>query len=355
MIRCKDDTKEAIERVEAWWQCKPADRPLLQLLAPRKEPLIHLEVPKAETLEEYWTSPGCVLPRIIQKTTSYHYLGEAFPVLFPVSIRIAAITAKYLGAKNLFVDDQTTWSEPFVESWADQGPLVFDETLWWWRKTEELLNSCIEWVSRLGLDCQIGLPDLNGPTEILADIRGAEKLCMDLVFEPQEVSKRFEQVLSVWFEAYDRCSGITSSLGGNFTWMGIHSLLSAIDIQSDFSCLISPEMFEQFILPSMLEQIERIDRSIFHLDGPDMVRHLDSLLRIEGLDAIQWVYGAGGGRASDWIELLRRIQDAGKSVWIECDPDEVPILTRTLSKTGLMMVTKTDTLEEAHSLLRGLE
>jgi hypothetical protein len=43
---------------------------------------------------------------------------------------------------------------------------------------------------------------------------------------------------------------------------------------------------------------------------------------------------------------------AGKCIHIFCDPDEVEILLSNLSSRGLFLVTKTDTEEEAKSLLK---
>jgi hypothetical protein len=80
--------------------------------------------------------------------------------------------------------------------------------------------------------------------------------------------------------------------------------------------MISPEMFERAVLPSLVAEMRSLDRSIFHLDGPDALRHLDRLLEVPGLHAVQWVYGAGNGPATRWIDVYRRIQAAGKGVQV---------------------------------------
>jgi hypothetical protein len=97
-------------------------------------------------------------------------------------------------------------------------------------------------------------------------------------------------------------------------------------------------MFDEHFLPFIAEQTERIPRTVYHLDGPCAVQHLDSLLGLSQLDAIQWVYGAGGGRAVDWIDLLRRIQAGGKPFQVLCEMAEVETLMRELSPEGMMLV-----------------
>ena len=87
-------------------------------------------------------------------------------------------------------------------------------------------------------------------------------------------------------------------------------------MQCDFSAMISPVMFERFVVPSLSEQCAWLDRALYHLDGPDCVRHLDLLLQIPNLHAIQWTPGAGEPGAGDpkWFSLYDRILRAGKSI-----------------------------------------
>jgi hypothetical protein len=107
-------------------------------------------------------------------------------------------------------------------------------------------------------------------------------------------------------------------------------------------------MFAEFILPLIREQAETYPRSIFHLDGPDMIRHLDLLMEIEEIDAIQWVQGAGAGPVSDWMDVMKRIQKGGKALYVYADPGEAEKLLRELDPAGLMMVFP-DILTEAEA------
>lgn len=75
-------------------------------------------------------------------------------------------------------------------------------------------------------------------------------------------------------------------------------------------------MFREAILPSLRREIGHMKYSLFHLDGPGALKHLDALLELDELDAVQWVYGAGAGPAARWLDVYRRIQDAGKGLQI---------------------------------------
>ena len=50
--------------------------------------------------------------------------------------------------------------------------------------------------------------------------------------------------------------------------------------------------------------------------------------------------GAGAGPVFKWMDLMRKIQNGGKSLYVYCEPWEVPELLKGLSPTGLIMVVK---------------
>ena len=65
---------------------------------------------------------------------------------------------------------------------------------------------------------------------------------------------------------------------------------------------------------AVIQEIRNADQSIYHLDGPGQIPHLDILLEIPELDGIQWVPGAGnpGTGSAEWFPMYRRIQEKGK-------------------------------------------
>ncbi len=84
-----------------------------------------------------------------------------------------------------------------------------------------------------------------------------------------------------------------------------------------------------------------------------MLIHLDSLLAIAELDAIQWVYTAGTSRASDHIKLYQKIQKSGKGIQIsEVFPDEIDFFTEHLNPEGIWMKVKARNLDEADYALK---
>lgn len=354
MVHFKDDLAAAQERTEAWWGGDGTDRPVLLLTAPRDRAADY-DGPSTDDMDAWWTDPEYVIPRLGHQLATTYFAAESMPVVFPVSIGLVSITNKYLGAPNVYIDRSTSWSSPIIKSWDALPDLRFNEHNEWWLRTERLLRAGVAMIRERDYEAFIGMPDLNGPTEVLSGLRGPERFALDFYDHPDAIVPALRQVQDAWFEAYRRACAIANEPGGSLCWMATWSERPMSDLQSDVSCLISSEMFNETFLPFIVEQAQRIDRTIYHLDGPGAIRHLDSLLAIPELDAIQWVQGAGAGRTSEWIDLLRRIQDEGKLVWATCDPDEVGHLCRALDPRRLLLSIRAPNESAANEVIRTAE
>ncbi len=354
MNKYKIDISDAQRRVEAWWNHEVIDRVVIQAQAPG------LNIPSTaksqigmseQAIEDWFLKPEKVIPRQKEQLSDTFFGGEAFPVMFPVAGRIVAITAAYLGCPLEFLTTDTVWAHPIIADWEDRPDFIIDPNNDIWIKSQQLLQAATDQSDGY----YIGVPDLNGPTEILARLRDTQTLALDFFDHPQHIKPALAELNQAWYAYWKACTEITNQAGGYFFWMGIWSELPATDLQSDFSYMISTEMFDEYFLPFIAEQTEMVSRTIFHLDGPGSVRHLDSLLDLPHLNAIQWVPGAGTKPAVEWIELLKRIQDAGKLVYAYCEMDHVEKLIRELKPEGLMLVVEDcATQDQAEKLLENV-
>jgi hypothetical protein len=80
--------------------------------------------------------------------------------------------------------------------------------------------------------------------------------------------------------------------------------------------MVGDGLARDMILPDIVHEMTGIERTIFHLDGPQALRHLKLLLELPQLNALQWVFGAGRGSAGDWLGVYRQALAAGKSVQV---------------------------------------
>jgi hypothetical protein len=347
----KEDWPQVRARFDAWWRGAIIDRPLIQITAPR-EPQPTLEEPPQEPdrLYEWFTDPGQVIPRLERQVAATYWAGDAFPMALPVSGSLVAILAAYLGCPYRIVPgSNTAWTDPLIDDWDNRPVFGFDADNKWWRISLRLL----ELGARHGVGrYQIGIPDLQGDGEILALLRGSDRLAMDLIERPQEVKRALEEVNVAWLHYWQACNDMIHRwMDGYVDWLGVWSESPAVTLECDFSIMISTQMFEEFFLPVIEQQTKWVERTIYHLDGPGAVRHLDALLALPDLRGIQWVPGAGAAPMSEWIPLLQRIQAAGKLLVLECEKWEVEKLLAALRPEGLLLQTRCDSVEEADQLL----
>lgn len=143
--------------------------------------------------------------------------------------------------------------------------------------------------------------------------------------------------------------------GAVFCAFDLWALGKVAKVQCDFSCMISAAMFREFVGPALTAQCEWLDYSLYHLDGTDAVHHLDALLEIDALDAIEWTPQSGlpGGGSPEWYDLYRRIKAGGKSVQaVGVRPGEVEPLLAAVGPEGMYILMWVETEREARDVLR---
>jgi hypothetical protein len=130
---------------------------------------------------------------------------------------------------------------------------------------------------------------------------------------PDEVETATQQITGFWLRYYGELHAITQKNGrGTTPWAPIWAPGRCYMLQSDFSAMISPKMFERFVLPDLVACCQALDFSFYHMDGKGQIPHLDLLLSIDELQGIQWIPGDGQPPPEAWMPLLERIRRAGK-------------------------------------------
>ena len=113
---------------------------------------------------------------------------------------------------------------------------------------------------------------------------------MDLVDRADEIRLAVAEINAAWWYYFQECyAAIHRWQPGYIDWLGIWSDAPAATVECDYMVMVSPRMFERFFLPGVAEQVDIVERSLFHLDGPGAVKHLDMLLALPRLRGIQWV------------------------------------------------------------------
>ena len=313
----KPDWERAKKMHEAFWHQANEDRCLLciRYTKDQNSKQQHAHKGRPVSLEDFWLDTETVMDRYLQYFESTYFAAESLPI---ANINLGpGVTASYFGCPYTLAED-TVWFGHIINDW-EKDKTAFDENSFMWHKTLELTKRAAE----LGKGkFFVNQTDLSGVMDILAHLRGTQPLLCDLYDSPESVKKARDEVLDVWFKCVNELYGITKegNDNGSLSWLQVWSPGICHALQCDFSAMISPSMFEEFVMPEIQRQCEEMPYSIFHVDGPGMIPHVDLLLEIKELNAIQWQPGAGQPRPVEWPALLKKIQAKGKSLhtWGSC-------------------------------------
>lgn len=171
----------------------------------------------------------------------------------------------------------------------------------------------------------VGMPDLMEGLDVLAAIKGTDKVLLDTVMQPEVLERQMQQINDIYFRVFDELYDIIRE-GDEMAFCYFSSWAPGkmSKLQSDISTMISVDDYRRFVQPFIREQCQKIDYTLYHLDGVGAMRHLDALLEIEELNAIQWTPGVGEpqGGSPKWYDFYNKILAAGKSImacWVTLD------------------------------------
>ena len=324
-----------LDRYEAFWEHRSIGRPILNISACTDYSWSR----SPESVEQKWLDEELIVNNARGAALHSTYFAEGAPNLFSnlgPGMLAACIGGSFKLAPNTVWFDQ----DPIVRDWDNMPEIAFNENSELWQHLMRIQKRGL-----LDGNFPVSLTDLGGIMDIVASLRGTENLLYDLYDNPDEVKALSHHVTKLWLDAFDRQVALCGSTGLPYTsWMNIQSKLPWFPLQCDFCAMISPKQFEEFVLDDLVAQTEHMPRSIYHLDGPGEICHLDMLLDIPRLNGIQWTAGDGKPQLTDpcWFDMYKKIQDKKKNIVLlgairgNALP-EVERLIKTLDPTGLYL------------------
>jgi len=344
-LEYKPDWDQCAERYQAFWDGEIIDRPLIQAFAKKST---NETVPKGwwRILDEKaWNRPEQTIREVLEFFERTHFGGDAYPMWFP-NLGPGAITA-FMGNPIHFDDaSDTSWQEHGVLDYA-RLPFDLDAENPVWVAVQRLTKLIAELSPGRFV---AGVCDLGLGADALAAIGGSEQLCLDLLEEPDLVKARLAKLRIAWEKCYGTLFSLLPANNGSCCWLPAWSPGKTYPLQNDFSYMISAEMFREFFLEDLAAHCAMLDHPIYHLDGVGAVKHLDAILEIPSLRAIQWTPGPGNPLCNG-IPMLKKIQDAGKGVFVYAAPNDLDALMESLSPKGIIVNLWASSPEEAEALV----
>jgi len=334
----------AQERLRAFWAGDAIDRPALGITAPRETSLPGPAAPETpEDLSRRWLDAGFRIAQLDHHMRHTHYAGEAAPNAW--ANLGPGFMATYFGSPPVFMPE-TVW---FHETDFDYGPLFLDADGQWQTVARRMTEAFVEAFAGKAL---IGMCDIGGGSDILASLRGTEQLLMDCLDRPSDVARTLLELAAHWGPVFDDLYRATEAVNeGGTQWLSVWAPGPMYNIQSDFCFMVSPAVFDDLIAPERDAVCRHLEYSLYNLDGPGEIKHLDRLLAIDELGGIQWTPHCGEGM-SERIPMYRKIQAAGKLLHLHGAAAEVEKVCRALKPEGLMVQATAASEDEARDTIR---
>ena len=353
MYRYKPDYDATKRRMDAFWEREIIDRPIVQFsLSKPPEECVPVPVSHHATPAERWLDTEFLVETTLADMANREFLGDTLPMVMPNLG--PEIFSSFYGCPIHFSDVGTSWSDPILHDWADADKLQLDWNHPYLHKLVEMTDALIE----AGKDTFItGMTDWHPGGDAIAAFRDPQNLALDMVTHRDEVVALLKRLEADYFRVYDLFYHQLKAVGlPTTTWINLLADGRYYVPSNDFSCMISPAMFQEVFLPGIANECRFYEHSIYHLDGPGALRHLDALLSIPELDAIQWVFGAGNEGFHRWVAVYQHIQAAHKGVEVICDYAEIPAVIETLDPHGLFLrVDDVPSREAGLDLIKRLE
>jgi len=324
-IRFSDEQYEQLRKTYRKWWAGELKRPIVPIItggyessiAPTKAPLL-----KFPTAWDFSIDPRQFIEAHTYELSRQKFHGEAFPIFYTQRFG-AGVMAAFLGCKPTPAEN-TIWFLPEKETPIEELHFEYEENNVYLRRVINTLEAAMEvWHGQV----VVGMPDLGGIMDVLASFRGSENLLFDLYDNPDEVLRCVKKLQQLWFVYYDKFNDILRPEAQGYSqWFNVYGEEPGYMLQSDFSYMISPDMFRQFVGWELASTADRMTKAIYHMDGVGEIPHLDQLLAIDGIWGIQWQPGEGTASLQNWDELLSRILASGKKLlsWNQ-KPDGSPI------------------------------
>jgi hypothetical protein len=326
----------AMKRVYAWYQNEIIDRPPVRFMAHNafleaaKEDIANLS---PQEKEAWWFDAELQIDLFIKSIQDQRFHAETFPVYFP---NLGPdVYAAFYGTQLIF-GEVTSWSVPLIKDWGQLDELRFDKNNVYFKKIEELTQCALERCSGKSL---VGYTDLHPGLDCAAAWRDPQQFCIDLIDQPHQAKRLLDIAIQDFECIYNHFDEILKAAGQlSVSWMGIPSFGRMHIPSCDLSTLISPAFYAEFGLPILRREVQTMTHNIFHMDGKGVARHLDSILSVPEVHAIQWVQGVGDDYPiMQWVPFIKKLQSHHIPVIVDLSLSELEGFIDAMDPHGLFL------------------
>lgn len=349
-LSTKPDFEKCMDRVYAWYNNDIIDRVPVRFSAHNSEYNVVDREARWSSLKDRWFDVEYQISKFENEMKDKQFLGETFPTYWP-NLGPNAY-ACMLGGEVEF-GEVTTWAKHTLKSCRELEKVKFSLDNPYFKKLEELTYAALSSCKNKYL---VGYTDIHHGPDCADALRGTQELCMDMYDDPEGVKKLILKCSEDFEFIFKHFNNILTGAGQpSITWINIPSYESFHIPGADLSAMLSKDCFREFILPSLKEEVKVARHNVLHLDGKGVANHLEDILLVPEINAIQWVQGVGTDEPIlQWLPLIKRVQKANKGIVVDVKVSELEEFMNSVSPRGIYLCISSSDLMEQKDILNKL-
>jgi hypothetical protein len=350
------DRQELIERSGRFWRREQTDRPLVGALFNRLAPLTHFTEfhPEPRVRLEDLSIQEFIADCDRRHEASEQIEGDAIFVAnpfigFPWMEAILGCTIECGGG--------SAWPKLLDSDWKQYS---VDSVPWsngWFDRMQEQTKAAL---AAAGGRYPVGPVHLRGMGDVIANLMGQTEFCLALYDYPDMVRSIIDIYVEVWRKITRSQYELLGEEAGGY-WNGNQPLWApgkTMFIPADVASLISPRMFEDFLLTPTQRMLEGYDYCIMHTHSAYLDAYpLDLLMNIEQLKAVQIGLDPNGPSVQDLLPQFRRVLERRALIVGEAanySVEDINFLIKQLPAEGLCILIYRETVEECREVLKAV-
>ncbi len=235
------------------------------------------------------------------------------------------------------VGEEAIWTTEGGFEYADIGSLDLSKGNSWRGKYLEFVATL---KNHYQDRCPVGQPILRGVSDMIAALRGASQMVLDMYDNPGQFQRLAKLCSDLLIELIEEQQEITGPFAGGYEveQLSLWAPDRIIRLQEDASVFFSPTLYVQYLRGENERQASSFPYSVIHLHSSSLFL-LDKILDIASLKCIQINKDVGGADIQNMLPFLKMVQNRGKRLIIrgKLDHDDISLMRRDLMPEGLYL------------------
>jgi len=342
-----------IDRYKAFWNREDVDRPLIGFTFRGFFPLEEYTVTKS------WQSDTILKPEMInpedfmEDEEKLLREGELIDDDIIRGTSPAAAVIPWLSGmlgSDLKILPGNVLGEELNLSWNDLEDVYIDKNNPWFKKYIEFARLLVK---RAHGCFPVSHGAFRGPSDLLGLLRGTTQSIIDLIDEPEKVSKLLLKLADVIIEINkETWEHLPLFYGGYFDAMyQLWAPGPIIRLQEDISGLYSPELYRKFLQPIDRYIAGHFSNSFIHLHSTSMFL-LKDFLEVKEIKCFEINNDNGGPPIKQMIPYFKMVQETRRPLLIRgsFEAEDISLLMQSLESRGLYIYIIVKSAEEIYNI-----